>query len=135
MNPKKSLFRTVLRTLLISLLLPLQVFAQDNDLLRKVMRKHQNGSAYVVLYFDKTTDELMKEEVFFSNGKLEWIGNYKKNVENGVWKFYHENGKIKAEETYLNGKEHGISAQYDEYGKKTSESFWKHGKMIKEIKY
>ena len=99
------------------------------------MRKHQNGAPYVVLYFDKTTDELMKEEVFFSNGNLQWMGNYKNNIENGTWKFYHENGKIKAEETYLNGKEHGISAQYDEYGKKTSESFWKHGKMIKEIKY
>lgn len=99
------------------------------------MRKHQNGAPYVVLYFDKVTDELMKEEVFFSNGNLQWTGNYKNNIENGVWKFYHENGKLKAEETYLNGKEHGVSSQYDETGKKISESFWKHGKMIKEVKY
>jgi antitoxin component YwqK of YwqJK toxin-antitoxin module len=99
------------------------------------MRKHENGKEYVVLYFNNESGELVKEEVYFSNGKLQWTGNYKKNLENGTWKFYFESGKIKSEETYLNGKEHGTSIEYDEKGKKIKESYWKHGKLIKEIKY
>ncbi len=121
--------------LLILLLLPLNILAQTDKLTKRVMRKHPNGKEYVVLYFDQTTDELLVEEVYFPNGKLQWTGNYKRNLENGVWKFYYDNGKLKSEETYLNGREHGTSVQYDITGKKIKESFWKHGKLIKETKF
>lgn len=110
------------------------MFCQDN-VTRKVMRKHENGKEFVVLYFDAVSGDLTKEEVFFPNGKMQWTGTYKKNLENGTWRFYHENGKLKSEETYLNGKEHGTSIQYDDKGKKIKESYWKHGKLIKEISF
>lgn len=99
------------------------------------MRKHSNGKEHVVIFLDKATGDLMKEEVYFPNGKMQWTGTYKKNIENGTWQFFYENGKLKTVETYLNGKEHGTSTHYNESGKKVREEFWKHGKLIKEIKY
>lgn len=102
---------------------------------RRVMRKHSNGSDYVVLYFEKETGDLVKEEVFYPNGNVQWTGNYKKNIENGTWQFYWESGKLKTVENYLGGKEHGITTHYDEDGRKIKEEFWKHGKMIKETKF
>ena len=102
---------------------------------RRVMRKHDNGKEHVVLYFEKETGDLVKEEVFFPNGHLQWTGNYKKNIENGVWQFFYENGHLKTVESYLNGKEHGVSTQYNESGKKVREEFWKHGKLLKEVNY
>lgn len=121
--------------ILFLLLISANAFAQTDSMVRKVMRKHENGKDYVVLYFDKESDALLKEEVFFSNGKLQWTGTYKKNLENGTWKFYFESGKLKSEETYLNGKEHGTSKEYSETGQKVKETYWKHGKLIKELKF
>jgi antitoxin component YwqK of YwqJK toxin-antitoxin module len=108
---------------------------QDIPLERRVMRKHPNGKEHVVLYFDKETGDLLKEEVFFADGKLNWSGNYKRNVENGLWQFYYPNGKLKTSETYSNGKENGISTHYAESGKKIKEEHWKNGKLIKEVKF
>jgi antitoxin component YwqK of YwqJK toxin-antitoxin module len=109
--------------------------AQDNALEKTIVNKHPNGQPKVVIYIDKVTGDMMKEEVFFSNGKLEWTGTYKNSLENGLWIFYWDNGKVKTEETYVNGKEHGTSTQYDRDGKKLKESYWKHGKMLKEVKF
>lgn len=109
--------------------------AQETELERRVMRKHSNGREHVVLYLDKLSGDLKKEEVFFPNGKPQWIGSYNKNIEDGSWQFYYENGKIKAVENYVGGKEHGVSTFYDESGKKIKEEFWKHGRMIKQTTY
>ena len=108
---------------------------QDVPTERRVMRKHSNGKEHVVLYFDKETGYLIKEEVFYSDGKLNWAGNYKRNVEHGLWQFYHPNGKLKTSETCSNGKENGISTQYSETGKKIKEEHWRSGKLVKEIKF
>jgi antitoxin component YwqK of YwqJK toxin-antitoxin module len=102
---------------------------------RRVMRKHDNGKEHVVLYLDKESGDLLKEEVFYPNGKMHWTGTYKNNIENGTWQFFFENGNPKTVENYLGGKEHGVTIQYNEYGKKVKEEFWKHGKKIKEVTY
>ena len=108
---------------------------QDVPTERRVMRKHSNGKEHVVLYFDKETGYLIKEEVFYSDGKLNWVGNYKRNVEHGLWQFYHPNGKLKTSESYSNGKENGVSTHYSETGKKVKEEQWRSGKLVKEIKF
>ena len=108
---------------------------QDVPTERRVMRKHANGKEHVVLYFDKETGYLLKEEVFYSDGKVNWSGNYKRNIEHGLWQFYHANGKLKTTETYSNGKENGITTHYSESGKKLKEEHWRSGKLIKEVQF
>jgi antitoxin component YwqK of YwqJK toxin-antitoxin module len=107
----------------------------QSDVTKQVMRKHPNGKPYVVLYFSNSTKEMVKEEVFFANGNLQWTGTYKNEVENGVWKYYHENGSLKSEQQYVNVKEDGICVDYDSSGKKIKESHYTKGKLVKEIKY
>jgi antitoxin component YwqK of YwqJK toxin-antitoxin module len=119
---------------LIILLLPLLAM-QDIPTERRVMRKHDNGKEHVVLYFDKETDDLLKEEVFFPSGKLQWSGRYKHNVEHGTWMFYYPSGTLKTQETYANGKENGITTHYSESGKKVKEEHWKSGKLVKEVSF
>ena len=108
---------------------------QDFPTERRVMRKHSNGKEHVVLYFDKETGYLVKEEVFYADGKVNWSGNYKRNIEHGLWQFYYANGKLKTTETYSNGKENGISTHYSESGKRMKEEHWRNGKLVKEVQF
>ena len=108
---------------------------QDIPTERRVMRKHPNGKEHVVLYFDKETGYLLKEEVFYSDGKMNWSGSYKRNIEHGLWQFYHANGKLKTIETYSNGKENGISTHYSQSGKRIKEEHWRNGKLVKEVQF
>jgi antitoxin component YwqK of YwqJK toxin-antitoxin module len=121
--------------LLFILLLFTQFTFQADPLERRIMRTHANGKEYVVLYFNKETGVLVKEEVFFSNGKPQWTGSYKDGKENGKWQYYYESGRLKTVENYLNGREHGISTEYGEDGAKKKDTYWKHGKLLKEVKY
>lgn len=120
---------------LISILLSVSFCLPQTDVTRQIMRKHANGKPYVVIYFSNSTQEMVKEEVFFANGNLQWTGTYKNEMENGTWKYFYENGKIKSEQFYVNGKEDGICTDYDTSGKKIKESHYNKGKLIKEIKY
>lgn len=108
---------------------------QDVPLERRVMRKHDNGKEHVVMFFETSTGALAKEEVYFPNGKMQWEGGYKKNVEHGLWKYYHENGKLKTEENYNLGREDGPSIQYDTNGKKVKEEIWKNGKLVRTLNF
>ena len=128
------MFMNTLRLLLFVVVLPL-LSMQEIPLERRVMRKHDNGREHVVLYFDKETGELLKEEVFFPSGKLQWNGQYKHNIEHGTWMFYYPNGNLKTKETYANGKENGLTIQYAESGKKIKEEHWKHGRLVKEVNF
>ena len=65
------------------------------------MRKHPNGKPYVIIFFDSKTDKMMREEVYFPNGKMQWEGNYKNMLEDGKWMYYFENGNTK-EKRFLN---------------------------------
>jgi antitoxin component YwqK of YwqJK toxin-antitoxin module len=119
----------------ISSILSLTLLFTQADVTKQVMRKHSNGKPYVILYFNNSTKEMVKEEVFFSNGNLQWAGSYKNEMENGTWKYYYENGKIKSEQNYINGKEDGVCVDYDVTGKKVKEATWSRGKLVKELRY
>lgn len=123
----------MLSKLVIGLHLIFLVLLQDGGMIRQVMRKHPDGSPYVVLYFKATTQELAKEEVYFPNGKLQWSGTYKNSIEDGVWKYYHENGRLKSEQQYSKGKENGVFSDYDTSGKMVKQSVYKNGKLEKEL--
>jgi antitoxin component YwqK of YwqJK toxin-antitoxin module len=120
---------------IIGLNLCASLFTQDPDLIRQVMRKHADGSPYVVLYFKTTTQELVKEEVFFPNGKIQWTGTYKDEVEDGIWKYYYENGRLKSEQHYTRGKEEGTFTDFDLSGKMVKQSVYKGGKLQREMSF
>ena len=124
---------TIIRLCVLSLLSLLSF--QDPSWVKQVMRKHPNGKPYVIMYFDKDTNKMMREEVFFSNGKLQWEGNYKNDLEDGKWVYYYESGVVKSEQMYTKGKENGTCLDYNAQGKLVKESHWVHGKEVKVIKH
>jgi antitoxin component YwqK of YwqJK toxin-antitoxin module len=55
---------------------------------------------------------------YHTNGKLEQEGKYNKyGRPTGVWKWYYESGNILREENYLDGKREGLLQEYKEDGK------------------
>lgn len=106
---------------------------QPPNTIRDVARKHPNGKPYVVVYM-KPNGEIVKEEVFYPSGKLEWEGNYKKSLEDGEWKYYYPSGKIKSKQFYIKGKESGVFVDFDEQGNVIKQSVYNNGKLITEKK-
>ncbi len=108
---------------------------QGENVQRQVMRKHPNGKAYVVLYFNSTNQELLKEEVYYANGNLQWSGTYKNDIEDGDWIYYYENGRKKSEQHYLKGKEDGIFTDFDENGRMARQTEYSSGRTIRETNF
>ncbi len=121
------------RLLFIFLIFPTVLFAQK----KVVQKKFADGSPQVVYYYETyfIKSKLIKQEVYYENGHLEYSGEVKNDKENGEWIYYYENGKKKAHEHWLNGKETGIWKEYDESGKLIKESEYKSGKLIKTTNY
>lgn len=105
---------------------------QPAGTIREVARKHPNGKPYVVLFVKETNGEIVKEEVYYSNGNLEWEGFYKRKIEDGSWKYYYPNGKLKSDQHYSKGKEHGVFLDYDEKGKLIKQSVYNNGQLMSE---
>ncbi len=66
-----------------------------------------------------------KEELKFSNGKVEFEYNYKNGILNGSYKAFYENGQLRAEGQYLNGSLNGRFKTYTKEGKLATEEEWK----------
>lgn len=113
----------------------LALVAFQDNLDKRVMRKHPNGQPYVIMYFIPNTTEYVKEEVYFPNGKLQWQGTYKKTLEEGEWTYYYESGVVKSVQHYSKGKEHGQCIDYDAKGKLIKETNWVNGKEVKTVKH
>jgi antitoxin component YwqK of YwqJK toxin-antitoxin module len=105
---------------------------QPAGTIREVARKHPNGKPYVVLFVKETNGEIVKEEIYYSNGNLEWEGYYKRKIEDGSWKYYYPNGKLKSDQHYSKGKEHGVFLDYDEKGKLVKQSVYNNGQLMSE---
>ncbi len=128
----RKLLSVVLTATVFVLLMSFQI---DPSWKREIMRKHPNGKPYVIIFFDSKTDKMMREEVYFPNGKMQWEGNYKNMLEDGKWVYYFENGNIKSIQYYTKGKENGVCSDYNESGKLIKESTWVNGKEVKVQKF
>lgn len=90
-----------------------------------------------------------KRTVFYKNGKLAEVANYKDGIKDGLYRKYAENDKnaVLEEVTFANGKENGNAVYRDPDGtvvskgryengeKKGTWEFYKNGKLDKKEKY
>ncbi len=120
--------------LLASIFFLFPIFLQDDGATRYVVRKHSNGNPYVVVYCVGPTTNRVKEELYYENGQLDYVGHYKNSVEHGRWTYYWENGNLKSEEFYIRGREDGTMYDYNEEGKKTTEYYYVKGTLVRETK-
>jgi uncharacterized protein len=71
-----------------------------------------------------------KETVFFSNGKVSSVEEYKEGVKNGQSTDYYLNGRKKAESTLKNGKPEGYTVNYYANGNIQAEGWMSDGEAI-----
>ncbi|WP_306640034.1 toxin-antitoxin system YwqK family antitoxin [Sanyastnella coralliicola] len=99
---------------------------------RHVVRTHDNGQPYVVVYTVGEFHDRVKEELFYDNGNLDYVGHYKRGVEHGEWIYYWENGNMKSWEYYEKGREEGTHYDCNEKGEKIKLYHYRKGVLIKE---
>jgi antitoxin component YwqK of YwqJK toxin-antitoxin module len=116
---------------LLCLISPLAL--QNDALTRHVVRSHKNGKPYVVVYTHGAHHEKVKEELFFTNGSLDYVGHYKNGIEHGEWRYYWENGRLKSYELYDKGREEGLHYECDSLGRRTKEFFYRKGILLREL--
>ena len=109
-------------------------FARQNvNLDKHIVRTHANGHPYVVIYTQGEQNERVREELYYSNGNLDYAGNYQNGMEHGEWIYYWENGNMKSYEMYEDGLEQGVGYEYDYNGKKIKELHYLNGILVKEL--
>jgi len=106
---------------------------QNADLSKHVVRNHKNGQPYVVVYTQGESQNRVREELYFENGQLDYIGNYKNGREHGEWIYYWENGVVKSYEFYKEGREQGLAYDCDDQGKRIKEYHYLNGELVKEV--
>ena len=121
-----------MRNLLFIIALFIITGASAQEMERHVVHQYASGSPKVVVYVDPDSKERLKEEIFYANGQLDYVGHYKNGKEDGAWTYYWENGNLKSEEFYLRGMEHGIMHDYNEQGKAIKRFEYKKGELISE---
>ncbi len=100
--------------------------AQDEYL----ARSWPNGNPMVVYFLEADSQEIMKEQVFYEDGQMDYEGSYNGGVEHGFWTYYWENGSMKSQEFYQNGLEEGTMYDYNKSGEKSIEYIYNHGVLI-----
>lgn len=103
---------------------------QDSGLIKHIVRSWSNGEPYVVFYTEGPENERVKEELYFENGGLDYVGYYKNGKEHGEWKYFWENGNVKSVEFYERGVEEGTMYDYNEKGEATVKYRYVHGDLM-----
>lgn len=126
------MFRALMPLLFIALL-PQSSSAQT----RYVMKKFDDGSPYIVWFVieEGSKKVKVKEEVYWPNGTLDYVGNFQNGIEHGQWTYYYKTGVKKAVEVWNKGKEVGIFYEFKSDGSLLLETHYKNGKVIKEVKH
>ncbi len=112
--------------ILIFNLLSLNSFSQDEYL----ARAWPNGNAMVVYFLEPETSDIVKEQVFYENGLLDYEGHYQDGVEHGSWCYYWPDGTLKSKENYEYGLEEGTMFDYDQSGNKSVRYVYSKGVLI-----
>lgn len=100
-----------------------------------IVAQHDNGNPSVVVYIKGKgkNQEKVKEEGYYENGTLEYVGEFKNGLEHGTFLYYYEDGTLHIEEEWKNGKENGKVFEYSPDGQLALEQTWKDGYLIEEI--
>lgn len=113
------------------------LFLFSNAQEKVIHLKYENGNPHVIYYYEPffLKKTVVKQEIYFSNGKLDHSGELKHGKEHGEWIYYYENGNKKAHEYWSMGRETGTWKEYNEQGKLVKSIEYKSGKVIKTTDY
>lgn len=114
MLPKHTFGRMNLRSQL-TLLIALVLISCEPELERVVERSWNDDQPKLVGYFasDDTGSTKVKEEKFYEDGQLEYVGGLdEKGARHGTWKYYYNNGQLWSLGEYSHGLMDGKKEVY-----------------------
>ena len=87
---------------------------------------YRNGQISDQIYHlnGKTNGEL---KIWFENGQIREISNWKKGIQEGMYEVYYENGQLEEKVNWINGKRNGKLERWYKNGQKEQEIFFKNG--------
>ncbi len=127
------------------------IFAACSKKIEKVIAESfPDGNPKLVKYLKKEEGKtvVIKEIVYYPDGKMRYEGEYKNGQRHGKWVYYYPNGKKWSEGIYLNGKRNGLGITWHKNGqiyyqgeykdgiRTGTWKFWdEEGVFVKEVEY
>ena len=111
------------------------VVGQSENLDRIVLHSYPDGSPKMVVFVVHGTKDIVRDESYYPNGKMDYCGEYRDGVEDGTWKYYWPNGMLKTVEHYVDGLEEGECRHFNEQGKLVKFILYKKGNPVKTLEY
>ena len=115
----------------------------NQKLVYDVVNGEKNGS--FVTYFSNGRVEMMGQMTnnknsgywlyYYINGNIESEGNFKDDVADGNWKWYYPDGSLREEGAFSNGKKNGVWTKFEPDGKPILKMIYYEDKKINEIEY
>jgi len=111
------------------LLVLIIVSCTTGNLEKIVEQTYQDGSPKIVRYFQKIDGvrTLVKEEGFYDDGVMQFVGEYRNGRRNGTWKTWYDNGRLWSTNTFVDDISDGPTSSYHQNGKMYYEGFYRQG--------
>lgn len=91
---------------------------------------HENGQ--IARKWKKIKDDKLEgiHQIWYDNGQIYFMRNYKNGNLHGVWQEWYQNGQLKSKINYKKGKLHGLLEKWHENGQKKTEEYLKEGYTV-----
>ncbi|MDD3876558.1 MAG: hypothetical protein PHT69_08045 [Bacteroidales bacterium] len=129
----KSSFRNIAQ---LSLLLIFSLFINScQNTVEVVEEVYEDNSPKLVRFYDKKTNEVIKEVSYYPDHKIKLEGHYKNSQRDGIWTYYYDNGNKWSEAVYTDGINNGKTTTWYENGKMRYEGQYAEGEKIGNWKF
>jgi len=88
---------------------------------------YPNGTIQQTGFYNSDSVKQGKWTKYYTDGKIESVGNYNNGSKDDTFKFYHENGRLWTEMIYSNDKAMEVVATYDSSGHAKNKGTLKNG--------
>lgn len=77
--------------------------SQREELVERIDQTHEDGSPKAVSYLGGTGNEVKRQVIYYSNGKVQSEGSFSKGQRDGEWKSFYQHGGPWSLNTYKEG--------------------------------
>jgi antitoxin component YwqK of YwqJK toxin-antitoxin module len=130
---KKTMKKKNSSFLFVHLLIALFLFSCSSGPEIKVVEESwPSGNEKTVRFYKEKKDQkvLVREILYYDNGKKEREGTFKNGERDGKWTYWYDNGNVWSEGEFKNGESHSLRRVYHPNGKLYYEGNFDNGKAI-----
>jgi hypothetical protein len=95
----------------------------------RVLKMENKKALNLINLFNENGERHGYWEYYYSNGKLDYKGNYVNGKRHGYWEYYYDNGKLFYKGNFVDGERHGYWEKYWSNGKLWYKGNYDNGKQ------